>query len=308
VTPTPAHSQPPDAGARAWWKDLAALWSFGVREYRLWQSYRANQVLWVVNLFATTALFFLLGRMSAAEAGALIGAAYGTNYMAFIVIGVTVEVFIATNLSDPYYRVARAYFDGTMDLFLLSPMSIFTPVIGLMARSVLDDYPRLFVTGGAGMLLFGAAFEFRYWLPALAFTALLLAAAFGIGLISASSFYLLDIKQGNEPVQFIVQEVLATLLAGTYYPVTVLPAPLQWLACAIPHTYALDALRRLLGPGAQIDLPVLPIQHVLSRWSPIAIDAAALGLLTLTLLPAGFWLYGRGIERARRAGTLTRWQ
>ena len=40
--------------------------------------------------------------------------------------------------------------------------------------------------------------------------ALRLAAAFGIGLISASSFYLLDIKQGNEPVQFIVQEVLAT--------------------------------------------------------------------------------------------------
>ena len=46
---------------------LAAIWSFGVREYRLWQSYRANQVLWVVNLFATTALFFLLGSMNAAE-------------------------------------------------------------------------------------------------------------------------------------------------------------------------------------------------------------------------------------------------
>src|SRR5262249_42784652 len=116
------------------------------------------------------------------------------------------------------------------------------------------------------------------------------------------------IKQGNEPVQFLVQQVLATLLAGTYYPVTILPTSLQWVACALPHTYALDALRRLLSPGAQIDLPVLPIQHVLSPWTLIAIDAAARGLLPLTLLPAGFWLYGRGIERARRAGTLTRWQ
>lgn len=293
---------------RGWWRDWGAIWAFGVREYRLWQSYRVNQVLWVARLLVTTTLFFLLGQMSAARAGALIGPAYGGSYMAFIVIGITAEVFIVTNLSDPYFRVRRAYFDGTMDLFLLSPMSIYTPVIGLMARSVLDDYPRLFVTGGAGMLLFGAVFEFRHWLPALAFTLLLLAVAFGIGLISASSFYLLDIKQGSEPVQFIVQQVLGTLLAGTFYPITVLPPALQWLACAIPHTYALDALRRLLGPGAQIDLPVLPIQHALPGWPPIAIDAAALGLLTALLLPAGFWLYGRGIERARRMGSLTRWQ
>src|SRR5262249_31457566 len=156
-----------------------AIWSFGVREYRLWQSYRINQVLWVADLFVTTTLFFFLGQMNAAEARVLIGPAYGANYMTFIVIGITAEVFIATNLADPYYRVRRAYFDGTMDLFLLSPMSIFTPVLGLMARSVLDDYPRLFVTGGAGMLFFGAVFEFRFWLPALGFTLLLLAVAFG---------------------------------------------------------------------------------------------------------------------------------
>jgi hypothetical protein len=30
--------------------------------------------------------------------------------------------------------------------------------------------------------------------------------------------------------------------------------------------------------------------------------------MSVLLLPLGFWLYGRGIERARRNGTLTRWQ
>jgi len=265
-------------------------------------------VLWVVNLFVTTWLFFLLGQSVAAQAGQLLGAAYGTNYMSFIVVGITVNVFISTNLADPYTRIARSYFNGTMDLFLLSPMSIYTPLLGLMARSVLDDYPRLFFTFGFGMLFFGASFQFGYWPWALAFTVLLLAAGFGLGLISASSFYLLDIKQGTEPVQFLVQQVLATLLAGTYYPVTVLPPPLQWLACAIPHTYAFDALRRLLDPGAQLDVPVLPIQQALPGWSPLAVDGIALALLSMILLPLGFYLYGRGIERARRNGTLTRWQ
>ena len=293
---------------RALRQELVALWAFGVREYHIWESYRVNQVLWLTNLLVTSFLFFLLGQTLAGDAGGLLGPAYGTNYMSFIVVGVTVNVFINTNLADPYIRIQRSYFNGTMDLFLLSPMSIYTPLLGLMSKSILDDYPRLLVTFGCGMLLFGAAFQFGAWPLALVFTVLLLAAGFGIGLISASSFYLLDIKKGTEPVQFIVQGIMATLLAGTYYPVTVLPRPLQWLACAIPHTYANDALRRLLDPGAQAGVPVLPIQQALPDLAPLLVDGLALGLLAVVLLPLGFRLYGQGIERARRLGTLTRWQ
>lgn len=296
------------AGTRPWYKDLGALWAFGVREYRMWQSYRANQVMWVANIFVTTFLFFLLARTIAGHAATLLGPAYGTNYVSFVVIGITVDVFIATNLSDPWFRIRQSYFSGTMDLFLLSPMSIYTPLLGLMARSVLDDYPRLFFTGGFGMLFFGATFNFARWPLAFLFTVLLLAAAFGIGMISASAFYLLDIKQGNEPLQFVIQELLAALLAGTYYPITVLPKSLQWIACLLPHTYALDALRRLLDPGAQAQVPVLPIQHVLSGLSPVVVDGIALTILSIVLLPLGFLAYGRGIERARGDGTLTRWQ
>ncbi|HEX2916012.1 MAG TPA: ABC transporter permease [Chloroflexia bacterium] len=294
--------------SKSWWRELGALWAFGIREYRVWQSYRVNQLLWLTNLFVTTWLFFLLGKTIEQSAAQALGPAYGNNYMSFIVIGVTVNIFINTNLADPYTRIARSYFNGTMDLYLLSPMSIYTPLLGLMAKSFIDDYPRLFFAGGFGILFFGATFNFSAWLPALGFTFLLIGAGFGLGVISASSFYLWDIKKGNEPVQFLVQQLLAQLLAGTYYPVTVLPEPLQWLACAIPHTYAFDALRRLLDPGARPEVPVLPLQILLRGTSPLLVDALMLALLSLVLLPLGFYLYGRGIERARREGSLTRWQ
>lgn len=289
------------------WHEAATLGAFTLREYRIWQSYRVNQLMWLTNIFVTTLLFFLMGRMLTGADQHLMGAAYGTNYMSFIVIGIAVNVFLFTNLSDPYTRIQRVYFNGTMDLFILSPMSVYTPLLGLMTKSLLDDYPRLFIVGAFGVFLFGAAFHFQHWLAAAGFTVLLLAAAFGIGAISASSFYLLNIKRGTEPVRFIVQQLLATLLAGTYYPVTILPRPLQWVACLIPHTYAFDALRRLMDPGARMNVPVLPIQRVVP-WPPLTVDAVALGLMTAVLLPLGFWLYGRGIEKARRDGTLTRWQ
>src|SRR5262245_57355991 len=297
-----------DTTRRSWWREVAALWAFGLREYRIWQSYRVNQVLWLTNLFVTTLLFFLLGQTLAGQAAQLLGPAYGTNYMSFVVVGITVNVFINTNLSDPYIRIQRSYFNGTMDLFLLSPMSIYTPLLGLMTKSILDDYPRLFFTFGFGMLFFGATFNFAAWPLALLFTALFLSAGFGVGLLSASSFYLLNIKKGTEPVQFVVQQLLATLLAGAYYPITVLPRALQWLACLIPHTYAFDALRRLLNPGAHRDVPVLPIQYAVPGLSPLTVDGLALLLLAAVLLPLGFLAYGRGIEVARRNGTLTRWQ
>lgn len=296
------------SGRLPWWREAAALWAFGLREYRIWQSYRVNQVLWLTNLFVTTLLFFLLGKTIAGQAAQLLGPAYGTNYMSFIVVGITVNVFINTNLADPYIRIQRSYFNGTMDLFLLSPMSIYTPLLGLMTKSIIDDYPRLFFTFGFGMVFFGATFNFTAWPLALGYTFLFLAAGFGLGMLSASSFYLLDIKRGTEPVQFVVQQILATLLAGTYYPITVLPTSLQWVACLIPHTYAFDALRRLLDPGARVSAPMLPIQHALPGLAPLAVDGLALGLLTMILLPLGVLAYARGIERARRNGTLTRWQ
>jgi ABC-2 type transport system permease protein len=205
MTPFPMHEpetapmRKPGQPRQPLWRQFAALWAFGLREYRLWQSYRVNQVLWVTNILVTTLLFFLLGLTIAGQAASHLGLAYGTNYMSFVVIGVTINISIITNLSDPFTRIQRSYFNGTMDFYLLSPMSIYTPLLGLMTRSVLDDYPRLFFTFGFGMLLFDATFNFASWPRALLFTVLFLAAGFGLGMLSASSFYLLDIKKGTEP-------------------------------------------------------------------------------------------------------------
>ena len=120
-------------------------------------------------------------------------------------------------------------------------------------------------------------------------------------------FYLIDLKQGEEPIQFLVQGLLAGLVAGTYFPVTVLPQPLQVLALFLPHTYAFDALRRLLDPGADQITPNLLV-HGWFGLSPVATDIVALALFSVVLMPLGYYLYVRGVEKARRNGTLTRWQ
>ena len=67
------------------------LWAFALRECRIWQSYQAKQLMWVANIFVTTLMFFLMGKMLGASAASRIGPACGTNYMSFIVVGIMVN-------------------------------------------------------------------------------------------------------------------------------------------------------------------------------------------------------------------------
>ena len=284
-------------------KQLRAIWAFSKREMVIWTSYKVNIWTWIIDVFVNTSIFFLVSLL----VGHHSMGAYGTNYISFVVIGLSVYYISYTNLGDPFPRVARIYWNGTMDLYMLSPLSYFTPIIGVMFRSVIDDYPRVGLAFLFGWLFFSATFTFRAPLYVIAGVIFIGLSTFGIGMISASSFYLLNFKRGSEPISFILQDVIIALVGGYYYPVSVLPNYLQILASFIPHTYALDLFRRALLKGASLTTPVLPLQHLLNL-SPLAVDTFALAVLTAIFFPSGFYLYYLGIQKARREGTLTRWQ
>ena len=195
-----------------------------------------------------------------------------------------------------------------MDLYMLSPLSYYTPMFGIMFRGVIDDYPRSILALLFGWLFFGAVFAFNSPLLLLFILILILISTFGIGIMSASSFYLFNFKQKTEPIKFIFQDVIIALTAGYYYPITVLPYPLQVLGSFIPHTYALDAIRRLMIPGGDVTTPVLPLQIAMPNINPITLDIIVLTIMSIVFLSLGLFMYVKGIEKARKDGTLTRWQ
>src|SRR4051794_36906634 len=86
--------------------EVLSIWSFFIRELRMWRDYRANQLMWVADIFVNALLFFLVGKMIGNQAASLLGV-YGTNYVSFILIGLALNYVIATNLADPFHLVAR---------------------------------------------------------------------------------------------------------------------------------------------------------------------------------------------------------
>jgi ABC-2 type transport system permease protein len=97
--------------------------------------------------------------------------------------------------------------------------------------------------------------------------------------------------QKGEQMSIALQGFLL-LVSGVYYPLTVLPVPLQLAGYASPLTYALDGIRRSLLDGATM-LDVLPAITVL----------IAMGLV---MIPAAIWVFGWAEKRAKRLGLLKR--
>ena len=287
-------------------REWDSLVMFSKREFIIWRSFKLNALMWVLDTLFNTTVFFLLSLV--ARGAGVSFAPYGGNYVSFVVLGLFVYYISFTNLGDAFVRIARIYWNGAMDLYLLSPLSYVTPMMGIMFRGVIDDYPRSVLAMLFGWAFFGAVFTFHAPVLLVVILLLVLASTLGIGIISASSFYLFGFRQQTEPIRFLFQDVIIALTAGYCYPITVLPYPLQVLGSFIPHTYALDALRRLMIPGGDVATPVLPLQLALSDVSPVTLDVLVLVVMTAVFVPLGWFLYVKGIGKARRDGTLTRWQ
>jgi ABC-2 type transport system permease protein len=112
-----------------------------------------------------------------------------------------------------------------------------------------------------------------------------------IGLAMLTSVLPLLSPQKGEQMSFAVQGFML-LVSGVYYPLTVLPWPLQLAGEASPLTYALAGIRRSLleGAGAGDQLPTVAIL--------LAMGAA--------LIPLGFGVFTWAERRAKRLGLLKR--
>ncbi len=108
----------------------------------------------------------------------------------------------------------------------------------------------------------------------------------GIGIVSAA--FVLLLKKGD-PVAWIFGGV-SSLLAGVYYPVSVLPDWLEPLSRFLPLTYALDAMRLAILKGHSL--------------YDVRLDILVLLGFTMFLTPLAFLVFRQALKRAKMDGSL----
>ena len=268
---------------------LHACWASGWLEYRNLRFYPISLGLAAIQEITTVGVWYFVARFlhSAADSSVV---QYGGNYLAFVVLGVLLNQVALAALAGPFQTISDAFWDKRLETYRLSIHGIWANILGRLAWDVtfstVLQLAALVILIAIGAIQIHAGIHLE--LALLAFL-LLIGANAGLGIAGASLFFLLEVKNGSDPITW-AYKYLVMLAAGLYVPVLLLPVWLRVAGEVLPQTYAFAAERSIVLTGA--------------GWSQGSVghDIVGLAIGTVVALSAGFAMLNLALRRAERRG------
>lgn len=242
--------------------------------------YRNGLFMNIISPAAQLIMFYYLARA--------VGPQYkpdGMSYFVFLLVGTGFYTFFLTGIHSFFQIVQEAQQAGTLEVL----MTTATPapvLLGLSAISAFaGGFVQLLLYTAGGVIIFRPHVHVNGAACAVIFVLSLLI-AIAIGMLAAG--LQIAIHKGTAALWLFGSS--AWVLAGTLFPVSVLPRPVQILAQLVPVTHALNAMRMAMleHAGTQI------LQH----------EIEVLALFCAILLPLSLWFLSWTLHRARQFGTL----
>jgi ABC-2 type transport system permease protein len=268
--------------------ELNALFGFAERQFHVVKRYWVWEVVWLFySLVSVLSIGFLASGLGTLGAG---GAAFDLRRaQLYLLIGALLWGYLSLVFMEAAYAIAWERWEGTIEYTFMAPVRRMTHLMGICLFAIGYGLARTLVVFIAATLMFNLDFS-----HANVAGALVVLAASTVPLIGLSIFTsvlpLLSPQKG-EQMSFAVQGFML-LVSGVYYPLSVLPLPLQLAGYASPLTYALAGMRASLldGVGVGGELPTVGI-------------LLAMGAL---LIPGGIAVFSWAERRAKRLGLLKR--
>lgn len=256
------------------------------RDLKTQMSYRLSLLLQLMGiLFSSTSFFFMAGLLGDGAGQEL--ARYGGDYFAFVLIGIAFVGYQNVALYTFSGVIRSAQSMGTLEAVLATPTRLGTILLSSSLWPFAFTSLRVVVYLLAGTFVFGADLSQANLVGGIVVLGLSVLTLSSIGILSAC--FVMVVKRGS-PINFVISS-LSALLAGVYYPVTVLPDWLQRTARVFPLTYSLEAMRRALLSGQGLGQLARPV--------------AALFGFSLLLLPLSLVAFHHAVQQAKRDGSLT---
>ena len=267
--------------------EMRQSYAFVARNFNLVKRYWGWEVVWLAYSIANSLSVTFIG----AGAGEITGETQiNTNFLiTYLLIGTLVWRFLASIFNNISEMIAWERWEGTIEYTFMAPVHRFNQMIGQTIFAILYSLIFTVIIGVVVAAFFDLDFGNADFTAA---TIILLVGSLsfvGIGVV-ASILPLLYPERGAQMTN-IVQAVFL-LVSGVYYPVSVLPDWLQFLARLSPATYVLEGMRAALLPGTAEQAPTTYVWPLL--------------LMGLVMLPLGVWLFQRAEHYTKRTGKLKR--
>ena len=263
--------------------DLIGLGGVVERNVYLTRRYIWWDVAFFVWTVANTLTIVFIAKGFAA-AGATLDVNRAT---ATLLIGAVVWAYLGIIFEFLTETVAWERWEGTIEYTFMAPLSRAMHLGGSGVFAVLYGLVRASLLFVAVALFFGLALPDANYFAALAVLVIASVSFFGIGMMTAV-LPLISPEKGAQ-LGFVAQGMLL-VVSGVYYPISVLPTWMEWIAKISPATYALRGIRDSILDGAGI------------AWA----DVWPLIVIGVVSIPLGLYIFSIGERYAKKHGKLKR--
>ena len=268
--------------------EMNALFGFAERQLHVVKRYWLWELVWLFySLVSVLSIGFLASGLDTLGVG---GAQFDLKRaQLYLLIGALLWGYLSLVFMEAAYAISWERWEGTIEYTFMAPVRRVTHLMGICFFAIGYGLARTFVVLIAATLLFKLDFSHADFVGAFAVLAASTLSLIGLSVLTAV-LPLLSPQKG-EQMSIAIQGFLL-LVSGVYYPLSVLPGPMQVAGYLSPLTYALDGMRRSLLDGAGL--------------ADLVPTIAILVVMGAALIPASIAIFAWAERRAKRLGLLKR--
>src|SRR5207253_7357229 len=198
-----------------------------------------------------------------------------------LLVGAVIWAYLGIIFEILTETVAWERWEGTIEYTFMAPLSRPVHLFGMGAFAVVYGIVRAVLLFGVVAAFFTLHVPHANYIAALVLLIVASISFIGIGMMTAV-LPLISPEKGTQ-LGFIAQGLML-VVSGVYYPVSVLPAWMQWIAKISPATYALRGIRAQILDGAGV------------RWA----DVWPLIVIGIVSVPLGLFTFRTGERYAKQ--------
>lgn len=267
--------------------ELGKATAFIKKDIKISVSYRLQFVFQFLQIFFGVAIIYFIGKMLVGGGKALILKEYGSDYFSFALVGLAINSYLRAGLVSITNDIRQIMNQGTLEAMCAVPINYTWLILCSSLWQFVFETIRVAFYFVIAISVFGMSLPTANWPGAIFILALTVPVFLMLGTISCS--ILIVVKRGD-PINWVFSS-LCSLLAGTMFPVNVLPTWLQTVSSYLPLTHSLEATRRCLLTGAGLNR--------------VSSNILALLVFVIVLTPLTIFVNSRCMKFAKKRGVFS---
>ena len=227
---------------------LAKAIVFVKKDMMIAVSYKLQFIFQFSQVFFSVAIIYFIGKMLGNSGKSNLLEAYGADYFSFALVGLAVASYLKTGLVTITNDIRQIMNQGVLEAMCACPIGYKWLLLCSALWPFIFETFRITFYFFIAMFIFGLRFHEANWLGAVVTMVVTIPIFLMLGITSCSILIL--VKRGD-PVNWIFSSA-SSLLAGTMFPIAVLPNWLRAIALCLPLTHSLEAMRKCLLMGASV--------------------------------------------------------